>query len=426
MASLAVVGLGYVGLIHAVGFTLIGHRVVGYDVNRAVVESLRRGRPHIYEPGLEEALRKALESGRLKFTDSLEDAVAESEAAFIAVGTPSAPDGSADLSQVEAAARAVGRAMRGKKWYLVVVKSTVPPGTTESLVAGAVAEESGAELGVGFSVASNPEFLREGTALEDFFKPDRVVIGAGDEKAASFLLEVYRPIEAPKIVMKPREAELVKYVSNVFLALKISFANEVGLLAKRLGVDTYRVFEAVGLDRRIGPHYFGAGLGFGGSCFPKDLRAYIKLGERLGVDLHIAKASYVVNEYMLQYAVELLEKHLRDLRGRKIGVLGLAFKPNTDDVRESRGVELAKILVARGATVYVHDPVAMEKAKVALGNAVVYVKDPQSLIDNTDAVVIATAWPQYEELNYTNTIVIDGRRIKKAREAKIYEGIAWA
>ncbi|MGC9119354.1 MAG: UDP-glucose dehydrogenase family protein, partial [Thermoproteus sp.] len=337
MASLSILGLGYVGVIHAVGFALLGHRVVGYDVNPKILESLRAGRPHIYEPGLDEALQRALASGRLSFADSVEEAVSSTEATFIAVGTPSRPDGSADLSQVESAARAVGRALRCKEgWHLVVVKSTVPPGTTEGLVAKAVAEESGRAPGVGFSVASNPEFLREGSALEDFFKPDRVVIGAGDRKAADFLLEVYRGINAPKLVMSPREAELVKYVSNVFLALKISFANEVGLLAKRLGVDTYRVFEAVGLDKRIGPHYFGAGLGFGGSCFPKDLRAYIKIGESLGVDLRIAKAVYGVNDFMPLYAVQLLERHLGDLRGRKIGVLGLAFKPFTDDVRESR------------------------------------------------------------------------------------------
>jgi len=425
MASLAVIGLGYVGLVHAVGFALIGHKVIGYDINSNILEKLRKGVPHIYEPGLEEGLRKTINDGRLTFSDSLEVTVAESEAAFITVGTPSAPDGSADLSQVEAAARAIGKAIKGKDWYLVVVKSTVPPGTTEGLVANVIAKERGGELGKEFSVASNPEFLREGTALEDFLRPDRIIIGASDERATSFLLEVYKPIEAPKIIMKPREAELVKYVSNVFLALKISFANEVGLLAKKLGIDTYKVFEAVGLDRRIGPHYFGAGLGFGGSCLPKDLRAYIKFGERLGEDLRIAKAAYEVNEHMLHHTISLLEKHLGDLRGKKIGILGLAFKPNTDDVRESRGLELAKALLKKGAAVYVHDPKAIEKAKPLLQD-VIYIEDPQKLIEITDAVVIATAWPQYEKLNYKNAIVIDGRRVEKAREAKIYEGVAWA
>ncbi|ABL88661.1 UDP-glucose 6-dehydrogenase [Pyrobaculum islandicum DSM 4184] len=424
MASLSVLGLGYVGVVHAVGFALLGHRVVGYDVNPSIVERLRAGRPHIYEPGLEEALGRALSSGRLSFAESAEEAVAATDATFIAVGTPPAPDGSADLRYVEAAARAVGRGIRAKgRWHLVVVKSTVPPGTTEGLVARAVAEEAG---GVKFSVASNPEFLREGSALEDFFKPDRIVIGAGDERAASFLLDVYKAVDAPKLVMKPREAELVKYASNVFLALKISFANEVGLLAKRLGVDTYRVFEAVGLDKRIGRHYFGAGLGFGGSCFPKDTLAFIRFGESLGLEMAISKAVLRVNEYMPRYAVQLLEERLGGLRGRHVGVLGLAFKPNTDDVRESRGVEVARLLLERGARVYVHDPMAMEKARAVLGDSVTYVEDPQALLDQVEGVIIATAWPQYEGLDYRGKVVVDGRYVKKAREAKIYEGVAWA
>lgn len=232
-------------------------------------------------------------------------------------------------------------------------------------------------------------------------------------------------MEGPVVVTDPTTAEFVKYVSNVFLALKISFANEVGDACKAMGVDSYEVFKIVGMDRRIGPHFFRSGLGFGGSCFPKDTRAWIKFVESLGLEAKIAKAAYEVNEARPLKAVQLLKKHLGDLRGRRVGVLGLAFKPGTDDVRESRGVEVARLLAAEGARVYVHDPVAMANARGVLGDSVVYVEDPQALLDSVEAVVIATEWPQYERLNYKNVIVIDGRRVEKAREAKIYEGMTW-
>jgi UDPglucose 6-dehydrogenase len=308
----------------------------------------------------------------------------------------------------------------------VVVKSTVPPGTTEGLVAGILEEESGMKAFRDFGVASNPEFLREGSALRDFFKPDRIVVGVRDERSRDTLLKLYEPIEAPKIVTTPTVAELAKYVSNLFLAVRISLANEVGAVCKALGMDCYEVLGIVGLDHRIGKHYLRAGLGFGGSCLPKDVRAFIRVAESLGVQARIARAALEVNEEQPRRAVELLEKHMGSLKGRRIGVLGLAFKPGTDDVRESRALDVIRLLLEKGAEVYANDPKALDNARRLLGDKVKLVENPQELIDIVEAVVIATEWSEYENLNYKDKIVVDGRRVERARRtAKVYEGLCW-
>jgi len=421
----SIVGLGYVGLVHAVGFASLGYMVVGYDIDSSKLEKLSQGKPTIYEEGLEEALARALASGNLRFTSSVEEAVLDTDVTFIAVGTPSLPDGSADLSQVESALRSIGRVLKLKGgWHLVAIKSTVPPGTTEGLARRILEEESGLRAFEDFGLAANPEFLREGTALRDFYKPDRVVIGVRDERSKRALLELYEPIDSPKIVTTPTVAELAKYASNVFLAVRVSLANEIASVCKALGVDAYEVLRIVGLDHRIGPHYLKPGLGFGGSCLPKDLRAFIKVAESLGVNARIARAALEVNEEQPRRLVELLEKRVGGLRGRRVGVLGLAFKPGTDDIRESRALEVIKLLLERGATVYAHDPRAAEKAMEALGGKVAIVSNPQELIDMVDVVVIATEWPEYENLDYRGKIVVDGRRVEKARrEARIYESL---
>lgn len=418
----SVFGLGYVGVVYAVGLAYLGHEVLGYDVDKRKVEAIRSGGLPIYEPGLDDLWRRA--KGFFTAVEDPRAAVDRSDLSLVAVGTPSAPDGSADLRYVREAVYTIAEAAKRKgSRHLIVIKSTVPPGTTAAL--RRELEGMGYKYGVDFDMAMNPEFLREGSAVEDFLKPDRVVLGVWSEWARDVLTELYRGVEGPVVVTDPTTAEFVKYVSNVFLALKISFANEVGDACKAMGVDSYEVFKIVGMDRRIGPHFFRSGLGFGGSCFPKDTRAWIKFVESLGLEAKIAKAAYEVNEARPLKAVQLLKKHLGDLRGRRVGVLGLAFKPGTDDVRESRGVEVARLLAAEGARVYVHDPVAMANARGVLGDSVVYVEDPQALLDSVEAVVIATEWPQYERLNYKNVIVIDGRRVEKAREAKIYEGMTW-
>lgn len=423
----SVVGLGYVGLVHAVGFANLGLKVVGYDIDESKINRLSRGEPTIYEEGLEDALRRALDNGNLRFTRDIGEAVVGSDVTFITVGTPSLPDGSVDLSQVESAARGIGRALKLKKsWHLVVVKSTVPPGTTEGLVRRVLEEESGLRAFHDFGLAANPEFLREGSALRDFFKPDRIVVGVRDDRSRDTLLSVYEGIEAPRVITTPTAAELAKYASNVFLAVRVSLVNEIGNLCKILGVDSYEVLRIVGLDHRIGPYYLKPGLGFGGSCLPKDLRAFIRIAESLGLNARIARAALEVNMEQPRRAISLLEKHLGELRGRRIGVLGLAFKPGTDDIRESKALEVIEILLEKGAVVYAHDPKAMEKAREKLGDRVILVEDPQKLVDSVEAVVIATEWPEYENLSYKGKIVVDGRRVEKARrEALVYEGLAW-
>ncbi|MCX8196216.1 MAG: UDP-glucose/GDP-mannose dehydrogenase family protein [Acidilobaceae archaeon] len=426
MVRISIFGIGYVGLVHAVGFAMLGHEVIGYDVDERKLRRLSQGLPTIYEEGLEEGLRMALSEGLLRFTADAVEAVRESDVTFISVGTPSNPDGSQDLGQVIAASRSIGRALREKgDWHLVVVKSTVLPGTTLGAVKKALEEESGLRAFEGFGLASNPEFLREGTAMRDFFAPDRIVIGVQDERSKQLLLQIYEKVSSPKVVTDINTAELVKYVSNAFLALRISFANEVGALCKELGVDCYEVLRIAGMDHRIGPHFFRAGLGFGGSCFPKDLKALANFMESRGLKARIVRATLEVNEEQIHRAIALLEKHLGDLRSRRIGVLGLAFKPNTDDVRESRGIALARELLRRGATVGVHDPKAMENARRELGGAVTYYESPQRLIEDSEAVIIATEWSEYELLDYRGKVVIDGRRVEKAREARVYEGMAW-
>ncbi|MEN2999240.1 MAG: UDP-glucose/GDP-mannose dehydrogenase family protein [Acidilobaceae archaeon] len=426
MARISVVGLGYVGLVHAVGFALLGHEVFGYDVDEQKLKRLSAGVPTIYEEGLGEGLRKSLSRGSLRFTSNLWEAVKGSDVSFISVGTPSNPDGSQDLGQVIAASRSLGRALREKgSWHLFVVKSTVLPGTALGAVRRVLEEESGLRAFEDFGLASNPEFLREGSAMRDFFKPDRIVLGVGDERSRELLLEIYAGIDAPKVVTDITTAEMAKYASNAFLALRISFANEMGSLCKELGTDCYEVLRIAGMDHRIGPHFFRAGLGFGGSCFPKDLRALATFMESRGLRARILRATLEVNEEQVLRAMALLEKHIGELRGRRIGVLGLSFKPNTDDVRESRAIALARELLKRGAVVGVHDPKAMVNARGELGDLVRYYEDPQRLIEDSEAVVIATEWEEYELLDYRGKIVIDGRRVEKAREARIYEGMAW-
>jgi UDPglucose 6-dehydrogenase len=276
-----------------------------------------------------------------------------------------------------------------------------------------------------FGMCVNPEFLREGSAVEDFMGPERVVIGVEDERSKDTMLQIYGWCTAPKIFTNLRTAEMIKYASNAFLASRISLSNELANICKALGVDWYQVAEAVGLDRRIGPHYLEAGLGFGGSCLPKDARALIALARRLKLEPEMLKATLRVNDKQPVRAVSLAEESLHNLKGKKVGILGLSFKPNTDDVRESRSIVVIEELLRRGASILAHDPKAMENMKKIFPN-ITYTGDPQRVIDESDAVIIATKWPEYEHLDYRDKIVIDGRRIMKAKaEARIYQGLCW-
>ncbi|MEM1610501.1 MAG: UDP-glucose/GDP-mannose dehydrogenase family protein [Sulfolobales archaeon] len=420
--KISIYGLGYVGFVHAIGFAYLGHEVIGYDIDLSKVKAIKERRIPFYEPKLEDLM--AIASNRLRAVEDPVEAVVKSDLTLITVGTPSLPDGSADISYVKKAVEMIGKGIKAKgAKHLVVIKSTVPPGT--SMAMRRYLESMGLRYEVDFDLAMNPEFLREGSAVEDFLRPDRIVIGVWSPWARDMLLELYKEIESPKVVTDPTTAEFVKYVSNVFLALKISFSNEVGDLCKAMGVDSYEVFRIVGMDKRIGYSYFGSGLGFGGSCFPKDLKAWIKFAESLGQRAIIAEAALHVNNERPAKAIKLLKKHLGSLYGRRIGVLGLSYKVNTDDVRESKGIEVAMLLLKEGARVYVNDPAALNNAKKILGDSVIYAEDPQELLNEVEAVVIATEWPQYETLDYRGKIVVDGRRVKKAKEAKIYEGMTW-
>jgi UDPglucose 6-dehydrogenase len=398
--NVCVIGSGYVGLVTGACFAEFGVQVRCADNDAEKVARLQQGEVPIYEPGLDEIVERNLRQGRLSFTTDTAEAVRHSLVVFIAVPTPPLPDGSTDLSAVEAVAREIGRTMDGYK--VLVTKSTVPVGTGDK-VRGWVNEEL-ARTGrvAGFSVASNPEFLREGAAIGDFMRPDRVVIGTDDEQATAILKDLYRPlylIETPVVITDLRTAELAKYAANAFLATKISFINEVANLCERVGADVHSIARAMGLDRRIGPKFLHAGPGFGGSCFPKDTRSVASFARSAGEPFEIVEAVMRVNdrqrERMVDKIVEALDGELRD---RTIGVLGLSFKPETDDMREAPSVDIIQALLERGAHVRAYDPQAMPHAAKILP-AIVPCKDAYGACEDADALVIVTEWNQFRMLD---------------------------
>lgn len=424
----AVVGLGYVGLTLACALASRGFQVMGVDVDEGRLEKIRGGISPIYEEGLEPLLNRVLELGALKVTSDYREAVEESEACFICVGTPSKPDGSVDLRYVEEAARMLGRALKNKPgYYLVIVRSTVPPGTTRNLVGKILEEESGRSIG-GFGLCFNPEFLREGKALEDTFNPDRIIVGCADRESGEKLLNIYRRFYGdklpPTLITTLVNAELIKYASNAFLATKISFINMVSQLCQTLpGADVTVVAEGMGMDKRIGREFLAAGLGWGGSCFPKDTLGLLRFGEKLGIRLPIVEAAIKVNESQIEHAVRLAEELIGDLEGKLVSVLGLAFKPGTDDVRESRSIRLVEKLLERGAKVRIHDPKAMENARRILGRKVEYAESVEECLHGADLCILATEWPQYGRINaeilkrlMRTPVLLDGRRLYKPEE----------
>ena len=422
--KISIVGAGYVGLATGVGFTSKGHSVICVDVDAEKVKKLNRGEPPIYEPMLAEYLRRALEGNLFEATTELTKAIRESEVIFISVGTPSKPDGSIDLGFIEQASRDIGRAIRSKESYSVVtVKSTVVPGTTEEVVIPLLEKYSGKKASTNFGVCMNPEFLREGQALSDFFNPDRVVIGELDKRSGDTLYQLYRDFECPIIRTDLKTAEMIKYASNAFLATKISFINEIGNICKRLGIDVYEVARGMGLDRRISPHFLNAGIGFGGSCFPKDLRALIARARELGYEPKLLESVMALNESQPFRLLDLLKKHLPDLRGRTIGILGLAFKPGTDDIRGAPSIRIVGELLREGAMVKAYDPKAMDNFRMIFPH-LYYCESMEEVLDS-DAILILTEWEEFRKLDYSGKVVIDGRKINEARKARVYEGICW-
>lgn len=419
---ISIIGCGYVGAVTGACFAALGHEIVFADIDPAKVAAINAGRAPIYEPGLDELLQK--HSSTIVATDDLADAVSRTEITFICVGTPSNQDGSIDLAHVRSAAAGIGRILRQKPTdHTIIVKSTVLPGTTEGVVLPIIEEESGKQAFSDFGLASNPEFLREGSALTDFFEPDRIVIGVFEDRSRRLLEELYLPIDCPKMITAIPVAEMIKYVSNAFLATKISFANEIGNICKKLGIDTAEVFRGVGMDHRINPAFFQSGIGFGGSCFPKDVRALIAKAEEIGVEPKILRDVIEVNEEQPLKLLELLTAHLPDLDRKTIGLLGLAFKPNTDDIRESRAIPIVESLLRKGAVVLAYDPMAMGNFR-KLYPQINYVSTAADALA-ADAVLITTEWEEFENLNYSGRTVIDGRRIERARECSTYDGVCW-
>ena len=404
MKRVSVIGLGYVGLTFAACLADRGFEVLGVEVDKEKLKIIASGSSPFYEEGLKDILRKVIPGGYFKVTGDVSKAVKESDVTFVCVGTPSNPDGSVDLSQVEGAVKCVGRALSEKKGYhLVVIRSTVPPGTTDNLVKDVLESESGKMVGKDFGLCFNPEFFREGKAVEDTLNPDRLVIGAVDQRSAKELMEFYRDFYGDRmpstIITNPINAELIKYANNAFLAMKISFANMfAGLCEKLPGADVKVVMEGIGLDKRIGKAFLGAGLGWGGSCLPKDTRAILTFAKNLGFDLKLVRATVEVNEEQIDHAISLAEKMLRGLEGKTVSVLGLAFKPGTDDIRESRAIKLVEKLTEKGARVKVHDPKALDNARKVLGNKVEYSTSIEECLRDSDLCILATEWPEYRKI----------------------------
>src|SRR5580692_9613241 len=410
--KLTIIGTGYVGLVTGTCFAEGGHEVICVDKDAEKVKLLRGGGMPIYEPGLEELVQKNVRVGRLQFTASTQEGVEGSDVIFIAVPTPPMADGAVDLSFIEGVSREIAGAMRAYK--IVVDKSTVPVKTGEK-VAETIKRYNKAK--VDFDVVSNPEFLREGFAVEDFMKPDRVVVGVLSSRPVAAMREVYAPYNAPIIVTDINSAELIKHAANSFLALKISYINAIATLCEATGANVQEVAAGMGMDERIGRRFLNAGIGFGGSCFPKDLSAFIKIAEQIGYDFRLLKEVQHINAAQMDRFVKKVTDTLWVLKDKTIGVLGLAFKQNTDDVRSSPAIDLCLRLQKEGATLRVHDPKAMEKAKTLL-NEVTFVEDMNAVAEGCDALVIATEWDEFKQLDLarakqglTHPILFDGRNL---------------
>lgn len=394
--NIAVIGTGYVGLVTGACFAEFGVHVTCVDVDTEKVDKLNKGIIPIYEPGLDTIVEKNVEAGRLHFTTDIQSAVKDSLVVFLAVGTPPQADGTPDMSYYRQAAKDVAEAMNGYK--VLVTKSTVPVGTGKWL-REFVAENLATPTE--FGVASNPEFLREGAAITDFMRPDRVVIGSNEDRAIDVMKELYRPlylIETPIIITSLEAAELIKYAANAFLATKITFINEVANLCDAIGCDVHDVARGMGMDNRIGRKFLHPGPGYGGSCFPKDTRALTTVADQFGVETRIVDAVIEANERQRDAMIPKIEKLAGDLKGKQIGVLGLSFKPETDDMRESPATDIIKMMIERGATVKAYDPVAMDEAKHVLPD-IEYAVDEYAAIDGADMMVIITEWNQFRALD---------------------------
>ena len=426
--KISIIGTGYVGTVSAACFAELGHEVICVDVDRSKIDQINAGIPPIYEEGLPELLKKYA-GGRLSATLDYDFAVMNSDVSFICVGTPSDSDGNIDLGIVNAASESLGDSLRAKKAYhVIVVKSTVVPETTEKVIFPLIEKRSGKRAG-DFGVVMNPEFLREGKAVHDFMHPDKIVVGSLDKKSGDIVASLYNGLDCEVTRTNPRTAEMIKYANNAFLATKISFANEIGNICKELSIDTYEVMSAVGKDFRIGKYFLNAGAGFGGSCFPKDVKALIGKAKEIGYEPILLKSVIMVNERQPGRMVQLLKNRLGSLKGRKIAVLGLAFKNDTDDIRESRSIPVIKELLDNGADVSAYDPMANGNMKKLFGS-VRYYDSAKDALSGADACLITTEWDEFKSLDrefsvMTNRLIIDGRHMLTPRKNVEYAGLCW-
>ncbi len=417
--KISVVGSGYVGLVTGACFADLGNSVICVDIDTKKIARLKKGLMPIYEPGLEELVHRHLKEGNLTFTSDLRAAVRKSDILFIAVGTPPRPNGEADLSSVEAVAHTVARELNGYK--IIIEKSTVPVQTGEWI---AKTLRRWAKKGAAFDVASNPEFLREGSAVQDFMNPDRIVLGVESKKARDILSDLYKPLKATLVFTDIKSAEIIKHASNSFLATKISFINAISRVCELAGADVEQVALGMGLDRRIGRNFLNAGIGFGGFCFPKDLSAFVRISEKLGYDFQLLKAVQDINEDQKRHFVRKVEEAVWNLAGKTVAVLGLAFKPNTDDMRFAPSVDIIASLQASGAKIHAYDPHAMEKAASELKN-VRFFKDAYAACRKADCAVILTEWNEFKELDLgklkkmlSQPVIVDGRNLYEPAKMK--------
>ncbi len=414
--EICIIGAGHVGLVTAACFAELGHQVICVDRDKSRISGLLKKKMPFYEPGLKELVVRNLANKRLRFAVTIAEGVRKGEIIFIAVGTPPLSTGDADLTAVEQVAREIARSMTS--YRLVVEKSTVPVETGKWLkktLALSVPKK------VPFDVASNPEFLREGTAVQDFLHPDRIVVGVESERAKKLITGLYKPFKSPLLVTDIPSAELIKHASNAFLATKISFINAIACIAEKVGADVEQISKGMGLDPRIGPAFLSAGAGFGGFCFPKDVEAFIRIAEKIGYDFDLLKSVKQINEEQRRNIVKKVEKQLWNLKGKTIGVLGLSFKPNTDDLRFAPALDIIAALLKEGAHVKAHDPVAVPEARKLL-KGVQFCKDPYELAKGADCLILMTEWKEYESLHFQRLkklmrqpVLIDGRNMYDPR-----------
>jgi UDPglucose 6-dehydrogenase len=435
--KVSIIGSGYVGLITGILFSKKGFETVCLDVIQDKVDAINQGLPPFFEPELEKILVESIDSGEFSASIDRVNVIRETDISFICVGTPSLPDGSANLTFIKSAAKDIGLAIRNiEKYHLIVVKSTIPPGTTERVILPLIEETSAKKVGIDFGLCMNPEFLKQGSAVKDAFNPDRIIIGEYDKKSGDILEPLFTDFNCPIMRCEIKAAELIKYAANSLLATKISFANEFARVCEKFNVDVYEVMKGIGFDYRINPRFLNAGCGFGGSCFPKDVKAIISIAEKMGVATPVLDSVIETNELQPIHMVNMIKDEVGNLKGKKIGFLGLSFKPNTDDVRETRALPIIRELVNAGAIVKAYDPQAKENFRKRTSLPVEYKSSWEEVLRNSDFSVIHTEWDEIKQITEKDflrlqktPLIFDCRRTYNPMQFITngiqYKGIGW-